>query len=204
MTTIKDGYYRVTEVLDVFSKLHMIDKDVLENAQIRGNKVDAACKCLMVGVEPFHLEDQYQKYLDSFRIWMEGKVFPEQPERFYDDELNLTGECDGIYNSDGGLVLFDLKTPENEGRSWPLQGSAYTYLARKYGYDIKKIEFVKLSKEGKEPKVYIYDFEPNWELYKKALELYDYFFKKKKMGNKRPSTTVIEGLTQLNKQNENY
>lgn len=180
---MREGYIRVTEVLDVFSKMHLIDPDVLENAKIRGNEVDIACKMIMEGVYPFHLPDQYSGYIDSFNKWKESKEFIPNPGRMYCDSLMLTGECDGIYKSSRGLVLFDIKTPANESRSWPLQGAAYVYLARLNGFDIQAIEFVKLHKEAKEPKVYEYEYEKNWELFKKCFELHQYFFGKKKKKN---------------------
>lgn len=180
MTAIRDGYYRVTEIIEVYSKMHLINPNVLENAKVRGNEVDLACKMLINGIDPLHLDEEYQGYLDSFKAWSEGKEFIPNPGRFYCDKLMLTGECDAIYKSDTGLVLIDIKTPAAESKSWPLQGAAYCYLAREIGLDIKSIEFVRLIKEGKPAKVYTYEYEKNWELFKKALELYQYFFKPKK------------------------
>lgn len=180
MTEIKPGYVRVTEVLDVYSKLHLIDPTVLEKATIRGNKVDLACKMKIEGIEPFQLEEEYEGYFNSFKDWMNGKNFIQNPGRMYCEKHKITGECDGIYRGDSGLVLFDIKTPANEGRSWPLQGAAYAYLARLHGLEIVSIEFIKLSKEGKAAKVYQYEYEKNWQLFEKAIDLYKHFFWKKK------------------------
>lgn len=193
-STIKPGYYRVTEILETYSKMHLIDPEVLGNACVRGTKVDEACRCLMQGIEPFHLEDEYKGYLESFREWQEGKTFIANPGRLYCDELMLTGECDGIYKGETGLVLFDIKTPQSTSRSWALQGAAYVYLVGIAGLKIEKIEFVRIRKEGKSALVDPYEYESNWELFKKALELHKYFYEPKK---KRPSTTVIEGPNEI-------
>ena len=180
MRDIKPGYYSVTEVLETYSKLHLIDPVVLNNAKYRGDSVDLACKLLMQGIEPLELDDQYNGYLESFRAWKEGKTFVPTPGRMYCDPLMLTGDCDGIYESSSGLILFDIKTPASQSRSWPLQGAAYTYLLRLHGLDIKRIEFVRLHKEGKKAKVDPYEYEKNWTLFLKALELHKYFYGKKK------------------------
>lgn len=186
--TIKPGYIRVTEVLNTYSKLEYVNPDVLNNAADRGTDVDLACKLLINGVEPFELDVHLENYVNSFREWMQGKEFIPNPGRMYCDELKITGECDGIYKSNQELVLFDIKTPENQSRSWPLQGAAYAYLARLQGIDIRRIIFVRLSKEGKSAKENEYDFEIHWDLFEKALQLHQYFYAKK-----RPSTPVIEG-----------
>jgi hypothetical protein len=184
---IKEGYTRVSEVYDVYSKMHMVNPDVLENSQIRGNAVDEACKCLMQGLEPFHLDEIYKHYLDSFKQFNEGIKWIPHPGRWYCDKLKLTGECDAIYEKDGILILVDLKTSAAESRSWPLQGAAYCYLAREVGIDIQGIKFIRLKDTGKAPSVYSYEFEPNWDLFRKALDLHRYFFdpKKKKLDDEK-------------------
>jgi len=117
-------------------------------------------------------EQKLDGYVTSFKKWLPKQFIP-RPDRFYCDEFRLTGECDAIYKENGGLVLVDIKTPIKESKTWRLQGSAYSYLAKKAGYDIKRIEFIKLDKNGSAPQVYVY--EEDMTLFLKCLEIYRYF-----------------------------
>jgi len=168
----KIKYTRVTDVLFPLSGLKNIPPDILKNAAERGTKVHEFCDAIMQDLGFFPCDQKIGKYIESFMKWL-SKEFIPRPDRFYCDELRLTGECDAIYRDEGGLVLVDIKTPVNESKTWMLQGSAYSYLAKKAGYDIKRIEFVQLSKDGKEPKVYVYDADMT--LFIKCLEIYRYF-----------------------------
>ncbi len=171
-------YIRVTEVLYPFSGLDKINPDVLRNAANRGTRVHEICDAIIEEVGVGYFEPELDGYIESFNKWL-PKEFIKKPDRFFCDELMLTGECDGIYKEGDDLVLFDLKTPMNESKSWMLQGSAYAYLCRKSGINIKRIEFVKLSKYGHDPKVFTY--EENFELYLSCLQTYKYFYKNKNM-----------------------
>ena len=167
-------YMRVTEVLSPFSGLKNIPKEILDNACIRGiyvhTKIDAIIS--QMGCQENH--ELWDKYVESFEKWM-PKDFINKPDRFFCEQYNITGECDAIYKDQEGLVLVDFKTPVNESKTWAIQGSAYSYLAKKAGYDIKRIEFVKLSKTGSKPKVYVY--EENFEMFLKCLDIFKMFFK---------------------------
>lgn len=171
-------YLRVTEVLAPFSGLSSIPLDILQAAAERGTKVHEICDSIIQGLGEFGVEEHLEGYINSFIIWKQGKKFIPKCNRWYCDELGITGECDAICESQNGLVLVDFKTSSRESKTWPLQGSAYAYLARKNGYDIKRIEFVKFSKEGDEPEIFVY--EDCFDLFLKCLEVYRLFFKKKK------------------------
>ena len=174
--TIKNDFIRVTSVLYPFSGLHKINPDVVKAAAERGGKVHEICDALINGLGLLDTVDEpLYGYISSFEQWYKEKIFIPNPKRFYCDKLGITGECDGIYQ-DGGLVLFDIKTPLKESKTWSLQCSAYAYLARLQGFNIKRIEVVKLSKDGKEPTVYQY--EDNFDLFLKCLEIYKHFFNK--------------------------
>lgn len=174
---IIEGYTRVTDVLYPFSGLKNIDPDVVANAAKRGTRVhkliDAHIKDLGIPT----VDDDIKGYYESF-LQLPNHAYLETPARFYCDEHKITGECDAIYmDTEGRLVLVDFKTPARESKTWMLQGSAYSYLAKKIGsFPIEKIEFIKLSKDGKAPKVYSY--EEDFELYLKCLDAYRYFFDK--------------------------
>jgi len=122
--------------------------------------------------------------VESFEAWLKiiecmddesftVRKFLPKPDRFYDNELMITGECDFIYEDHmGRLVLADLKTPTSESSSWMLQGSAYSWLAKKAGYEIDIIEFVQLSRKGSSPKIYHY--KEDFELFRSHLNVYRY------------------------------
>lgn len=167
-------YTRVTKILQMFCDFSNVHPDVLKNAQNRGIYVHEKCDAIMSNLGRHAVHESWDKYVDSFEKWL-PKRFIDKPKRFFCDDLMLTGECDGIYEDDCGLVLVDLKTSSSESKTWVLQGSAYSYLAEKAGYKIARIEFVKLSKEGKSPKVFIY--KEDFEMFKKCLDAYRYFNK---------------------------
>lgn len=189
-------YTRVTEVLYPFSGLKGIDPEVLKNAADRGTATHKICDWIVAGVDIFGWEDLVSQYcrneehfekekvlvmnfVESFEKWYKGKNFIKKPDRFFDDDLMLTGECDLIYvNEKNELTLVDLKTPVNESKSWLLQGSAYSHMAKKNGYDIKTIEFVNLSRTKKDAKVFQY--KEDFGLFKSALDTYRYFYKDSK------------------------
>lgn len=188
------SYTRVTQVLSFFSGLDKIHPDVLKNAANRGTCVHRICDYI-VNKEIYNLDDEVKKYtvnedgivnethfafekpqvenlVNSFQIWCKDKDFFPKPKRFYDSTLMITGECDLIYRDDCGLVLVDLKTPANESSTWLLQGSAYSHLANLCGHNIQRIEFVKLDKAGKAPKIFTY--KEDFQLFKCFLAAYRY------------------------------
>lgn len=167
-------YTRVTDVLFHFSGLKNIDPYILKNAAARGTKVHEICDAIMNDLGILEMDQSIQGYIESFNKWL-PKKFLDKPARFYCDKYMLTGECDGIYEEEKKLVLVDFKTPINESKTWKLQGAAYSYLAKQSGYNIERIEFIKLSKQGKEPVTYVY--EESFDMFLKCLDIYNYFFK---------------------------
>lgn len=174
MREFKD-YVRVTDVLYPLTGLNKVDPNILKNAADRGTKVHEICDALLNDLGIYELDNKLQGYIESFATWYPSKKFIDKPARFYCDKYMITGECDAIYEGEEGLVLVDIKTPVNESKTWKVQGSAYSYLAKINGYDIKKIEFVKLSKEGKPPT--IYQYEEDFPLFLKCLDIYNHFHK---------------------------
>jgi hypothetical protein len=175
---LKD-YLRVTEVLSPFSGLHDICQFILDKACERGTDVHNALDAHIFHGLPAKVSNpDWEPYIASAMAFLDGKMFIPKPKRFYDDELLLTGECDGIYKDGNDLVLIDFKTSSRESKTWRCQGSAYAYLARKYGYEIKRIEFIHLKKNGKPAKVYTY--EEDFPFFMKCLDVYRYFFDSKK------------------------
>ena len=87
----------------------------------------------------------------------------------------ITGQVDMIIETPKGAVILDLKTSAKESKTWPLQGSAYAYMARKAGYDIRGIQFLHLNKFGTEPN--LIEYEDNFDLFKKCFDVYQYFYR---------------------------
>jgi len=169
------NFDRVTDVLYAFGGLSKIDPTILANAARRGTLVHNACDCIIADLPCDEEVEPFIEYVNSFVLWSVGKNFLDKPGRFFDEKLLITGECDGIYEKDGEITLFDLKTPIREGSTWRLQGSAYAYLAKQRGYKIDKVEFVKLDKKGAHPRVYEYD--DHFEEFLRLLDVYRTYFK---------------------------
>lgn len=172
--TIKDGFIRVTKVLEPYSGLGKVNPDIIKNAAERGSRVHEICDAIIENLGILDMEPNLEGYISSFEQWRKNKLFIPKPERFYCYKHMITGECDSIYIDNGDLVLVDYKTPLRESKTWALQCSAYGYLARQSGYEIKRVEIVKLSKEGKYPT--IYQYEENLDMFLKCLEVYKHFF----------------------------
>ena len=116
-----------------------------------------------------------QGFIQSFERWADGKKFSKKPERFYEDEYKITGECDQLYFEDDRLVLVDFKTPVSESKTWMLQATAYSFLAAANGYNLKRLEFIQLCRKGGIAKTYVY--ESDWPLFEACLDTYRYFYK---------------------------
>lgn len=121
------------------------------------------------------VDEETKGYVKSFRQWWnKGIKVLSIEQRFYCSELMITGQVDMIIQTEDGPVILDLKTSAKPSKTWPLQGSAYAYMARKNGYDIKGIQFLHLNKNGDEPDLYVYDDQ--FDLFNKCLDVYKHFF----------------------------
>ncbi len=175
----KENYHRITQILYPFSGLEKIDPKIVSHAAERGTKVHKICESIISGLGEFGVEDETWGYVESFKKWWSHN--PEvisMEERFWDDERKITGQVDLIVNTEEGLAIVDLKTSSRPSKTWPAQGSAYAMLAKKNGYDIKKIYFLHLNKHGKEPKIYEYPVNDNFFL--EIFNVFNHFFKEKK------------------------
>lgn len=171
------GCDRVTEVLSYFSGLDKVPEHILRNACERGNKVHQCCDSIIEGLEDASIDEELKTYIKSFKLWKQDKVFCKKPERFFCFDLEITGECDALYYEKDKLILVDFKTSFSEGKTWRLQGSAYSYLARVNSIKVDEIHFVHLCKKGTYPEVYCY--LEDFDLFKSCLDVYRYFYKKK-------------------------
>lgn len=171
---IKPGYLRVTAMLSPFSGLSLVPEHILENAKSRGTLVHQMILAHELGLGEISPNIDINGYMQSYHQWATGKNFLPIVNRFYDDDLMITGEIDAMYEYEDGVVIIDYKTPSKESKSWPIQATGYSYLAKKAGYNVKAVEFVKLNKEGNYPTVYCYT--ENMDLFTKILDTYRYFF----------------------------
>lgn len=172
---IPSGYNRVTEILYPFSGLSAIDPDIVANAAARGTKVHEICEGIARGLGDFGVSDDVKPYVDLFKMWWNDEIkVVSIEERFFCDELKITGKIDFIIETPEGHVIVDIKTSYKESKTWPLQGSAYAYMANKAGYNIVGIQFLHLNKLRKKPKIISY--ENQFDLFKKCLDVYRYFF----------------------------
>lgn len=174
----REDYLRVTSVLYPFSGLEKIDADVVAYAAERGTKVHKICEGIIAGFGEIGVEDDTWGYIESFKKWYElGHDIVEVERRFWDDDLCLTGQIDILMEDREGLCIVDIKTSSRPSKTWPAQGAAYAMLAKKAGYDIKKIIFLHLNKHGKAPKLFIYDVDDTFFL--AILRVYKHFYQKK-------------------------
>lgn len=161
----RENYTRVTAILYPFSGLEKINADVLANAAERGTKVHKICEAIISGLGELGVEDKTRPYVESFKKWWEKEhQVVEMEKRFWDDDLEITGQLDLILKVGAELIVVDLKTSSRPSLTWKAQGSAYAYLAKKNGYDIRKIYFLHLLKSGNEAKIYEYPIDDSFFL----------------------------------------
>ena len=175
----KKKYLRVTQILSPFSGLQNIKQHILDNAARRGTKVHKVCEGIVLGIGEIDVDEEIKGYIESFKKWWEkGVEIIEMEKRFWDKKLCLTGQIDFIIKTEEGLVIVDIKTSSKPSKTWKAQGSAYAYLAKNAGYDIKKIKFLHLNKHGKEAKIYEYPIDDSFFL--AIYRIYIYFFYKER------------------------
>ncbi len=173
----RENYLRVTQVLYPFSGLQTIDPDVVAYAAERGTRVHKICEGIVLGLGDVGVDDEVWGYVESFKKWWAtGIDVVKMEERFWDDELCITGQVDFIINTPDGLAIADMKTSSSPSKTWEAQGCAYAYLAKNAGYDIKKVFFIHLNKHGKPPKIFEYPVDDSFFL--AILRTYKHFFYK--------------------------
>lgn len=172
----REYYRRVTNILYPFSGLDKINPDIVANAAKRGTKVHKICEAIISGLGEHGIEDETWGYVESFKKWWDlGHEVTCMERRFWDDDLKITGQVDLILNTERGFSIIDLKTSSKPSKTWPVQGSAYAYLAKKSGFDIQSIGFLHLNKHGKPPKMHQYDVDDS--LFLDVFRVYNHFFK---------------------------
>lgn len=140
--------------------------------------VHSYCEAIMNNLGEFEIPKAYQGYIDSFKLWWgEGRELLACEQRFYSDELMLTGQVDIIYKKGDKTYIADLKTSYAPSDTWEVQGCAYAYLANQNGYDVDGIEFIHLDKSGRPPTVY--EFPIDEDLFFSVFTTYLHFYAKR-------------------------
>lgn len=173
----KKDYTRISTILQPFTGLDKIPQDIVEKAADRGHKVHKICESIVLGFGDLGVDEQTKPYVDSFKQWLEmGHDIYQIEQRFFDDDLKITGQVDLLLKCKENVLIIDLKTSYKPSKTWPIQGAAYAYLARKNGLPVNQIQFLHLSKAGKFPKIYEYPL--NDKLFLSVVETYNHFYKK--------------------------
>lgn len=171
----RENYTRVTKILYPFSGLEKVPQEVVAKAGIRGTKVHKICEGIISGLGELGVDPETFGYVESFKKWWgDGKDVLMMEERFYDDDLEITGQVDLVLNTPEGPVLVDLKTSYAPSKTWAVQGNAYAYIAKNHNLNIVGIYFLHLNKTGKEPRIYEYDVDPS--LFLAVVRTWQYFF----------------------------
>lgn len=191
---IKKGYVRVTDLLKPYQDWGTIPKEVLEAKAQIGTNVHEAIENYSVGLPEPKLTVREAKYYDSYLKWAEYEepMYLCNEERYYDEDLKVTGQVDCIVTFPGrhtGRIL-DFKTSAKESPlHWPLQACWYYMLCKKNKKDVSETtHMLQLKDNGSPAKLYTYTATP--ELQKLCLSLYDaytYFNSHKKDKNEEHS-----------------
>jgi hypothetical protein len=177
---IKPGYTRISAISSAYAGYCNAPAEVLEHARMRGEVVHGLIEKYFDDV-PVEMTAETVGYMTSFhQFWdpleKESKVLLKE-RRFYDDTLMITGKCDFITKIDGVITLVDWKCTYKNAKHWEIQAAGYYVLFGKFlgKNKIGKMIFVRLRKDGKYPEITEYERDP--DIFMKAYELYNKYFK---------------------------
>ena len=147
----------VTQALQPFMDFSKVPPDVLQSAADRGSEVHSICACIAKKLWVVEVPDNCAGYVRSFQGWF-GSMVEEvilAEERLYDHARRFHGMPDLIcrIKGDSGLSLVDYKTGASVMPTWEVQVAAYRHLAILNGHPVNRILSLRLSKDGKPPKI---------------------------------------------------
>lgn len=176
---LKD-YTRVSEVSSYFTDFSHIDPSVLENAANRGTRVHGFCEQYAKKTLFMSPDEDCLPYFESFKLWYDEMVSEVHyiEERLFCDEHKITGQVDFILTLKGekNPIILDLKTPQNESKSWRLQTSAYLYLAKQnLDIEVNRRGCLMLDRKGGDARFKEYTSEHDERLFFNTLELIRFF-----------------------------
>lgn len=176
METIDQEYIRVTDVLAAFSGVDKIPKQILEVAADRGTRAHKAIDGMLKNLGSWGIEEDIAPYIASYNEWaVKNPEVIATEERFYDNELGITGQIDLICKIDGQTWIIDFKTSSKPYAYWELQLSAYKHLAGYAGMKIDRMAALHLCKHG--GPCDLIEYQDRFPLFLNCLEVYKYFFK---------------------------
>jgi len=147
----------VTQALQPFMDFSKVPPDVLQAAADRGSEVHAICACIAKKLWVVEVPDNCAGYVRSFQGWFSSMVDEVvlAEERLYDHARRFHGMPDLIcrIKGDSGLSLVDYKTGATAMPHWEVQIAAYRHLAILNGHPVNRILSLRLSKDGKPPKI---------------------------------------------------
>ena len=169
-----------TEVIAPWTDFSKIPPDVLQRAADRGTDVHAACTTFAKGLPVMGLPVELRGYFDSYRRWFE-QIVQEVilvEERLFDEANGYCGQIDLLVKTkQGEVVLVDLKTPIALSKSWKLQIASYRHLLEMNGYHPDRCGSLRLSPDGKIPKMDFYEGSAaqDFNIFLHALNCYRFF-----------------------------
>jgi len=180
MDKIKEGYTRISDIVSVPGMFDMIPLEVLEKKVRIGTNVHEAIHMDFLGFVPDLAEDE-KGYYDSYLEWksITNTGISMSEDRFYDDNLMITGAIDGLlrFPYEDNLVAVDWKTSATCTKAisdtWRAQGGFYHYLLMQNNVHnvSQRYLFVQLHPKGKLPKVKEFLFTQ--DIWKECLDLLD-------------------------------
>ena len=162
MKEISDKYARVTEVLSLYLDMEHIPIAAWEAGAYRGTEVHKYCAAIAQGLWVPTIPQEYQGYVDSFRLWFDSQVEKVLlvEERLHHPVYPYTGQIDLLVDLKGDIrAVVDLKTPVQKSKLWEAQLGAYVALVNSHHYK-KEIHAgsLRLHPEGKAPKMDWYNY----------------------------------------------
>lgn len=163
-------YARVSDIIRPFCNFDHIDPAILANKARIGTEVHEAIATDIVGEFPI-LSEECRGYYLSYCKWTHelNPVYERSEQRYFCDELMITGQIDALIKGDCPLkrpILVDFKTSAQESKqTWTMQAHLYGYLLFKNGViPALRYLFVKLNKMGKLPEVFEYSWSSNTQI----------------------------------------
>ena len=160
-------YARVSDILKPFVNFDGISQEVLQAKALVGTMVHDCIEKIVKG-EPYPTIGvrKCDGYIESFKCWMRAlnPTFLKSEERYYCDEMLITGQVDSIVKLEGEekCLLVDFKTSVQESPTWIMQAHLYYYLISKNSSNLdlsKRFLFLKLDRYGQLPIVFEYHFD---------------------------------------------
>lgn len=178
---IPAGYLRVTEVLQPFSKLDLINPEVLAKAADRGTRVHKYCEMHALGLFVEEYDQDCKNYVEAFKKWFDEWVVEVlfMEVRLNHEKYRISGKPDMVarlkYDKEPSLI--DFKTPQAAQISWDLQTAAYDMLIEDImGVKVGRRFCLMLPKDDSRIKISeYYDRDKSIRLYLNALELYRFY-----------------------------